>query len=80
MNADFVNEMDTKQADKATARVCPSNPEHGRLTTMAGGLMMGCFNRIAEREAKQLAENDRPIARLEGSKAFICAYTEPVGQ
>ena len=79
MNADFVNEMDVKQ-NGPDARRCPSNSDHGRLTTMAGGLNLGCMNRISEREAKQLHENGRPIAKLDGSKAFICAYQEPVGQ
>lgn len=80
MTPDFMHQMDVKQSDPKTARVCAANPDHGRLTVKSPGLDLTCGNRILEREAKALHENGRPVEKLEGSKVFVCAYTEPIGQ
>lgn len=77
MASEAVIEADIKQADPH-ARRCGSNPDHGRLTVMASGIEMGCFNRISEQEARILHENKRPVDKLEGSKKFICTYREPL--
>ena len=74
--SDFVLEQDKKQA--ASGRLCPANPEHGRLTVASTGIELMCLNRISEEEAKRLHEAGRQVDRLEGSKKFICTHKEPL--
>jgi hypothetical protein len=76
MASQEVIDQDIRQSDRSSARQCPQG--HGRLTVMAGGASLGCFNRIGEDEAQRLHGDGLAIAKLEGSKKFVCAYVEPI--
>jgi hypothetical protein len=77
MSPDFVIEQDIKQGSEG-ARLCSANPEHGRLTVTGTGVELACMNIISEAEAKRLHGAGRAVAKLEGSKKFICAHVEPL--
>ena len=75
MSPDHILKADIKQGGP-DAKTCPVNPAHGRLTVMGNGLALGCFNRVKEDEARQIAEAGRPVFKLEASKVLVCGHTE----
>ena len=75
MSPDHILKADIKQSSP-DGKVCPVNPDHGRLTMMGNGVALGCFNRVKEEEAKRIAEAGRPVFKLEASKVLICGHTE----
>lgn len=63
MSPEHIITQDIKQSG-ADARICQTNPEHGRLTVHGSGMGLVCLNRVSR----------------QGEKLALCEYAEPLGR